>query len=158
MGVGFLEATDLFGHLDQQFETSSGGFEVFLGLFDFGVEVVVGEETDQRDAETGGGGDEGLGNPAHDGGWIAIVTTDGLEGTHHPGDGSEEAEHGGQGDDGIQDDETAIEAFGSGLGGIDQSAVEGGVAVFEGVAKGAHDEIFGRFADGHCTVHVVGFT
>ena len=142
----------MFGHLDQQFETSGRCFEVFLGLFDFGVEVVVGEQTDQRDAETGGGGDQSFGDPAHDGGGVAIVTTDGLEGAHHPCDGSEKAEHGCKSDDGIQDDEATIEAFGSGLGGIDQRAVEGGIAVFEGVAESADDEIFGGFADGHSTV------
>ena len=54
----------MLGRLDQQLDVIDGPLQVGAEVGEPAVEVVVGEQAEDRDAQAAGGGDEGFGNAA----------------------------------------------------------------------------------------------
>ena len=130
-----------------------------FGGLDAGAEDIVGEEPDDRDDETGGGGDEGFADTAGDraGGGADVAVTEGAERGHHAGDRAEEAEERGGGDAGVENGETLLEAGEFAVGGAHEGVGQRVFAVGEGVNENTGDVVGAFLAQGDGGGGIAGF-
>lgn len=133
----------MFGGLGEEFGVIDGAFEAGAELCEPAIEEVVGEEAEDGDGETAGGGDEGLSDAARDFRGGELLVADEAEGSHDASDGAEESEERGEGNEGSKD---PLESFGVAefVGGAElHGAQEGGLRVTETVMEGMEKGITG---------------
>ena len=75
------------------------------------IEVVVGEQAEDGDAQAAGGGDEGFSDSAAHFSGGELVVADEAEGSHDAGDGAQETQEWGEGDECAQNPLAAFGAF-----------------------------------------------
>ena len=100
----------VFGGFDEQLDVVDDAFELGAEVAEATVEVVVGQQAEDGDRESAGGGDKGLGNSAADLGRRELLVADEAERPHDAGDGSKKPEQRGQGDQRAED---PLQAFGA---------------------------------------------
>lgn len=133
--------TVVTGGFDEEFHVIDGAFEAAAEAGEAVGEVVEGEETENGDAESAGGGDEGFGDAATDLDGGQFLAADEAEGVHDADDGAEEAEEWGEGDEGAEDPEASFGVI-EFIGGAElHGAEEGGVGVRQAVMDGGEERI-----------------